>query len=202
MDPETQARNLNSQWLANQGKVTQMPGPASPDVQKYYSYHQGYDFGVPAGTPLTTPQDYVFQGEGLDKSGFGNRVALKDPNTGEVTYLSHLSKMTPEKPNATVPKGTIIGYTGGVPGQPGAGNTTGPHVDITIDSKGKQVAFLNPGSGQSTNQSMPMAGDNSPAPNRLQALSGPIPAVSLPPISNTYSPQYMAMLKELGISAS
>jgi hypothetical protein len=196
MDPEEQARQLNSQWLAGQGKLTQSPGPASPDMQKYYSYHQGYDFGIPAGTPIKLPQDYNFVSEGYDKSGFGNRVALQDPKTGEITYLSHLSQMTPEQ-KGLVKAGTIIAYTGGVPGQPGSGNTTGAHLDITTDASGKPVGPLGatPTGQTIPGSNMASVGVNSPAPSRLaQNLRQP-----LPPIQNTYSPEYLQMMQSLGI---
>jgi hypothetical protein len=194
---EDQARQLNAQWLSGQGKVTQLPGAADPSTRQFYSQHQGYDFGVPAGTPIKLPQDYNFVSEGYDKSGFGNRVALQDPKTGEITYLSHLSQMTPEQ-KGLVKAGTIIAYTGGVPGQPGAGNTTGAHLDITTDSSGKPVGTLGATpTGQTVPGSPNMAsvGVNSPAPSRLaQNLRQP-----LPPISNTYSPEYLQMMQSLNI---
>lgn len=122
------ARQLQEEWLGGEGRVTQLPGAAAPSVRKYYSYHQGYDYGTPVGTPVYAPSDVEVKGSYYDPQ-WGLRQVVYDPAKNLTTYLSHLSRIPVS--SGTVPAGTILGYTGGQPGAYGAGNTTGPHLDIT-----------------------------------------------------------------------
>lgn len=121
------AEQLKAQFLQGKGSVTQLPGKASPEMQKYYNYHKGYDIGVNKGTDITAPSDMEILGSGSQK-GYGNRLMAYDPAKNETYYFSHLSDISPL--NGTIKAGTVLGRTGGVPGEAGAGTTTGAHVDI------------------------------------------------------------------------
>ncbi len=131
------AQRLNQAFLKGVGVTTQLPGPAAPSVRKYYSYHPGYDIGTKAGTPVYAPSAGQVKNLGL-QGGYGQRAAYYDPRTKQTYLLSHLQKIAQE---GVVKPGQVIGYTGGVPGTYGAGQTTGPHIDIEI--MGGQPTFTN-----------------------------------------------------------
>lgn len=127
MSPQEIAQMLQQRWLSGQGRVTQLPGTPAESTRKYYKRHKGYDFGVNAGTPIYAPADVEVLGAG-QQGGYGNRLSVYDPQQQTTAYLSHLSKIAVAP--GTYQKGALLGYTGGVPGAPGAGNTTGAHLDI------------------------------------------------------------------------
>lgn len=126
--PTDIANYLKTLFLKGQGTVTQEPGAASPSTRKFYSYHPGYDIAVNQGTAITPSSKTKVLGSYMDNSGYGLRSLVQDESTGYKYYLSHLSKALP---TGEYNPGATIGYTGGVPGAWGAGNTTGAHLDIT-----------------------------------------------------------------------
>ena len=125
------ADEIQRDFLAGKGRVTQLPGKAAPEVQKFYKYHKGYDYGTTEGTPITPS----FAGEATDMGvvpGYGRRILVKNPATGQSYYVSHLSGVNFNTPNYKFQAGTPIGLTGGVPGKYGAGSSTGAPVDIEL----------------------------------------------------------------------
>lgn len=128
--PNQTAQQLMQLFLKGQGAVTQTPGPASANTRQFYSYHPGYDIGVNQGTPIYAPASGQVKNLGV-QGGYGQRVSYYDPQTNKTYLLSHLSKV---QSTGNVKPGSIIGYSGGAKGTYGAGNTTGPHVDIEIYS--------------------------------------------------------------------
>lgn len=107
--------------------ITQYPGAASSSTKKFYSTHQGFDYGTSQGTPLKLPTGAKVVKSYMDQSGYGQRAVVQLP-TGEQWALSHLAKVV-------VPEGgqdgQVFAYTGGAKGSYGSGNTTGPHLDIS-----------------------------------------------------------------------
>ena len=115
--------------------------------------HGAIDIAMPVGTPIYAIADgIVITAKQLpkNKSGIfhkhggtsdslcGSTVALKVPHkespTG-FTYVNycHLKSISPRvKKGGTVKGGQLIGYSGGKKGDYGAGNTTGPHLHLTI----------------------------------------------------------------------
>lgn len=132
---------LKQLFLKGQGAITQSPGPAAPSTRRFYKTHQGYDVGVPAGTPITPSFSGTVLGTYQDRTGFGQRQLVRNEATGESYYLSHLSK--PIVKSGKFQAGQPISYTGGVPGTYGAGQTTGPHLDITAAGKNAYATILN-----------------------------------------------------------
>lgn len=137
LSPTEIAQKLQQEWLAGQGRVTQLPGTPAASTRKFYNRHKGYDIGVKAGTPVYAPSNLQVKDMGV-QGGYGRRLAAYDPNSGQTYYLSHLSDVASQ---GDVSAGSILGYTGGTPGSYGAGNTTGAHIDFEIGSGDAPPSF-------------------------------------------------------------
>lgn len=88
----------------------------------------GTDFPVPVGTAIPTP--FAGTVQNIPNAGAaGNKVVVKLDNGWSFEAL-HLSRFRDDLNGKRVPAGTIVGYTGGKPGAPGAGSSTGPHLHI------------------------------------------------------------------------
>lgn len=115
--------------------VTSMYGPRPAPTAGGSTFHWGYDFGTPVGTPIYSPADGTIQYMGADDAdldgdgvpdGLGNYIALTMPG-GEAMYYGHLNGFAPDLQVAqAVPAGTLLGYTGS------SGISTGPHLDIRM----------------------------------------------------------------------
>jgi murein DD-endopeptidase MepM/ murein hydrolase activator NlpD len=140
MTPGEMAEQLKAQFLQGRGRVTQLPGASSPETAKFYKTHKGYDFGVEKGTPIIAPSDMEILGSGV-QGGYGNRLMAYDPKSNQTYAFSHLSQLPTISGKVTA--GSILGYTGGVPGEAGAGNTTGAHLDIELTGGRQTASFAN-----------------------------------------------------------
>ena len=129
---------LKNLFLQGQGVITQTPGRAAPSVRKYYKYHPGYDISVKEGTPVTPSFAGKVVSSGM-RGGYGQSVGLYNPQENKTYNLGHLSKIL--LPSGEFKAGQTIGYTGGRPGAYGAGQSTGPHVDI--ETQGGFASFAN-----------------------------------------------------------
>ena len=118
---------------------------AGADQQRGKVQHGAIDIGMPVGTPVYAIADgyidkYEFPNKVYDGSTgrCGNQVAIIFPHEDSPTGWSwanycHLSEPVKGlKEGDFVRGGTLIGYSGGEPGEPGAGNTTGPHLHLRI----------------------------------------------------------------------
>lgn len=95
--------------------------PASPGRPN----HWGTDFGVTQGTPLRATVDGVIVRHNND--GLGAYVLDIISDDGLLVRNGHLSRMDVNT-GQRVTAGQVIGLTGGQPGTPGAGYSTGPHL--------------------------------------------------------------------------
>lgn len=87
--------------------------------------HLGTDFGIPQGTPLRATIDGVITRHNND--GLGAYVLDIMSDEGLLVRNGHLSRMNVQT-GQKVAAGQVIGLTGGQPGTPGAGQSTGPHL--------------------------------------------------------------------------
>lgn len=94
--------------------------------------NRGADFGVPVGTPVFAPGGGDWQvvnaysgasGRGMQNSGWGNSVLLRNTKTGETMRMSHLSKVAVRQGDI-IKGGAAIGLSGDT------GHATGPHLDV------------------------------------------------------------------------
>ena len=102
------------------------------------------DLGVPVGTPTFAMVDGtvttatsgvgVYPGSG---GRCGNTVIIEGVDTVRYTYC-HLSAVTVTT-GESVAAGQQVGLTGGQPGAPGAGNTTGPHLHLSMRGSGRTL---------------------------------------------------------------
>ncbi len=106
-------------WPFSTSTVTEWPG------QRPGSYHVGTDFGVPQGTPLRATVDGTIVRH--ENDGLGAYVLDIIADDGLLVRNGHLSRMDVGN-GQRVKAGDIIGLTGGIPGTPGAGMSTGAHL--------------------------------------------------------------------------
>jgi murein DD-endopeptidase MepM/ murein hydrolase activator NlpD len=62
--------------------------------------------------------------------GYGGMVEIEFPD-GARARVAHLSKVK-VKPGDVIPAKKVFALTGGAPGTPGAGRSTGPHVHLEM----------------------------------------------------------------------
>lgn len=98
--------------------------------------HQGIDYAVPVGTPVRAPAAGIVDFAG-QRGAYGNAIYINFGG-GTTGRYAHLSKFN-VKPGDRVEAGDIIGLTGGEPGTPGAGRSTGPHLHEEIRINGRPV---------------------------------------------------------------
>ena len=103
------------------------------------------DIGLPVGTSLYAMADGVvatvvanagiYQPDGPGRCG--NTVVIEGVDGARYTYC-HLSLVTVAT-GEQVAAGDLLGFSGGQPGTPGAGNTTGPHLHLSVRVYGQSV---------------------------------------------------------------
>lgn len=106
-------------WPFSTSTVTEWPASAGRPN------HWGTDFGVPQGTPLRATVDGTIVRHNSD--GFGAYVLDIIADDGLLVRNGHLSRMDVNT-GQRVKAGDVIGLTGGIPGTPGAGYSTGAHL--------------------------------------------------------------------------
>lgn len=111
-------------------KVTSASGHRQKPNAKASSFHKGTDFGTPVGTQATASLSGKVVKVGVDPNGYGNYVAVCDPETGVCAQWAHMDKIH-VKPGDVVKQGQVIGLTGN------SGNSTGPHLDYTVTKNGQ-----------------------------------------------------------------
>ncbi len=123
-------KGLLSMPLTN-GYLTQGFGdvPIGSITRKYYSYHNGLDFGAKtgAGTPVLAAADGKVRAIGNDgKYAYGVWIAI-DHGNNLITLYAHLSRNSVlVKPGQSVKRGEVIGLMGAT------GLATGPHLHFTV----------------------------------------------------------------------
>ena len=98
--------------------------------------HSGTDIRAYVGTPIRAPVGGYIAWHRTGRL-YGNYMMVVHPG-GIATVYAHLSKfVTPA--DTYVSRGDIIAMTGGMPGQAGAGLSTGPHLHFEVRQNGIPV---------------------------------------------------------------
>lgn len=98
--------------------------------------HSGLDMAVPQGTPVRAAAPGYVAWTRTGRS-YGNYVLIVHTN-GVATLYAHLSGFN-VLPDQFVERGQVIASSGGMPGTPGAGLSTGPHVHFEAREQGIPV---------------------------------------------------------------
>lgn len=98
--------------------------------------HPGTDVRAEVGTPIHAAGGGYVAWTKLGRM-YGNYIMIIHPGNLATVY-GHLTKFN-VKPGTYVERGDIIGFTGGMPGQPGAGLSTGPHLHFEVRQDGIPV---------------------------------------------------------------
>jgi hypothetical protein len=103
-----------------------------PHNPSKWTSHTGIDYAVLTRTPVHAAADGVVSYTGLDKD-YGNYVIITHGKKS--TLYAHLSQIKVHS-GQKIRKGEEIGLSGGKPGTPGAGNSTGPHLHFELRDNG------------------------------------------------------------------
>jgi murein DD-endopeptidase MepM/ murein hydrolase activator NlpD len=106
--------------------------------------YPAWDMAVPVGTPVfAMAEGTVVLADGSQPiyrpglSRCGNIVAIEGVDQVRYTYC-HLASVDVANGDSVL-SGQQIGTTGGQPGHPGAGNTTGPHLHLGMKGQGRRL---------------------------------------------------------------
>jgi len=99
--------------------------------------HSGVDFAAPAGTSAQSVTNGVVSKITTNDQWLGNSVRINGTDGKEWVY-GHLSKINVSQ-GQSINSGDILGLTGGIPGTPGAGHSTGAHIHISTLVNGQIV---------------------------------------------------------------
>ncbi len=103
--------------------------------ERFKVEHYAIDIPVPQGTDLLAAQDGVVKD--VVDHGLGYNYITID-HGGYATVYGHVSAFS-VRPGQRVRAGDRIGKSGGMPGLPGGGSSTGPHGHFGVYIKGKPV---------------------------------------------------------------
>lgn len=121
-----------------------LPSVTAEQAARPHHDYPAWDVGVPVGTPalaIATGDVVAADGEqpayAPGRSRCGNLVIIESIDQVRYTYC-HLSQVSVAAGDQ-VAAGQSIGLTGGQPGAPGAGNTTGPHLHLGMRGLGRPL---------------------------------------------------------------
>lgn len=126
-NPETQKTEKGNWVMPCNGYITSSYGMRTHPIYKTEIFHNGWDIGVPIGTPIIAIADgTVFYAGTAD--GYGKMVILNHGKINGIIVTSeygHISSWT-VKIGETVKAGQIIAISGN------EGTSSGPHLHLTI----------------------------------------------------------------------
>jgi len=124
-------------WPTDYRKINQFFGANPQDYEKYgFPGHEGIDVAAPNGTPYYAVADgVVIKADNLRSDGtvslYGYHVIID--HGGWTTLYAHAAANLPVAVGQTVRAGDIVGFSGST------GNSTGPHLHLTLKIAGYQL---------------------------------------------------------------
>ena len=119
------------------GPVTQLFGE-NPEFYKKWGFpgHNGIDYGIPNGTPITAAAAGTVALVGFENGGYGNYVKLSHVDGGKTfyTYYAHLASASVAA-GQKVKVGAVIGTSNNT------GASTGPHLHFGLKIDGENPAY-------------------------------------------------------------
>jgi len=101
--------------------------------------HNGVDWAINVGTPILAVADGDVTASYRDPGGFGLHVRIQ--HDGFSAIYAHFSRAD-VRSGEHVTAGQQLGLSGGAVGDPNAGNSTGPHLHLTIKpDEGGQTGY-------------------------------------------------------------
>lgn len=123
----------NKMKMPVSGTITSPFGERVHPITGTKSFHNGVDIAVPLNTPVKSPASGKVVSVYSNSAG-GKQLVVKH-NNGYYTGYAHLNSVA-YPVGTTVSKNQIIAHTGNT------GNSTGPHLHLTL--KNKEKKYLNP----------------------------------------------------------
>ena len=182
--------------------VTSPYGPRATHGNKHMSAnHKGLDYGVKHGTPITSIKEGVVKEIG-NGGGWGNFVVVLHPD-GTTSRYAHLSKILVSR-GQKVAANTVVGHSGGTPGTPGAGSSTGPHLHLEV--KDKSNAYLNPATvlsgATASNPSATVTDGKKAITSNSRATSGGSQTNSIQSLGQLSSPDLNSIISSMGMKGA
>lgn len=112
-------------------KITSGYGERVHPITGAKTFHSGVDIGCPQGTPVSAPCDCTVSRVWMDNRFGGGLSVILTFSPKYQFGFAHMSTVD-VAPGQFVKKGQCIGLSGGVPGTPGAGQSTGAHLHLTL----------------------------------------------------------------------
>lgn len=127
---EYKIKRLRRGWIGKETKltVTSPFGMRKLSKDKVAKMHCGIDIRVPQGTPIYSP---VSGTATVVKSKGGAGLYISIISEGYKYFFMHLHK-TAIPNGAIIREGQLIAYSGGKPGDPNAGTSTGAHLHFEV----------------------------------------------------------------------
>ena len=127
-------RSLN--YPVKDFNVTSPFGPRLHPILNVVMDHSGVDIGIPVDSEIRAQADgEVLKTWIAPAGGLQMKVLYKNGLTGGYAHLNQ----TLVSPGQKVVRGELIALSGGAPGTPGAGLSTGPHLHYTIRDKNNNL---------------------------------------------------------------
>ena len=120
--------NSASKWV--------YPFQGSFPITEPFGPDPGVDWGMPQGTAVDAIGNGTVTAIGLP--GYGGQAVQIDHGNGIVSYYGHLTKALVSI-GQQVSMGQQIGLSGGTPGDPNAGISTGAHLELGVIVNGQHV---------------------------------------------------------------
>ncbi len=119
------------EWPLAPSTVTSEYGPREVTIEGASSFHEGIDFGAPAGTPIPAAGAGTVTSAGMS-GGYGNLVVI-DHGGGVVTKYAHMQTTPYVSVGQVVPRGHILGPVGNT------GTSGGNHLHFEVHVNGSPV---------------------------------------------------------------